>query len=170
MTEKIVQTITRELFAPYGDMIEPNSDSSDLINSGSVQRFRDLSRIHLLGPDSQACVHIYRAKAMHEPMILYQMERHPFGSQLFMPLNGQSFIMVVTPRASSKPMLHELCAFLVDGGRGVNLLPGIWHHSLLSLAADSDFLVVERASPQENFNGYILDEPICLSMSAIQRT
>lgn len=170
MIEKIVHPITRDLFAPYGDVIEPDADSFDIINSGSVQRFRDLSRIHLLGPDSQACVHIYRAQAVHEPMILKQMERHPFGSQLFMPLNSQPFIMVVAPRASSKPMLHEVCAFLVDGGRGVNLLPSIWHHSLLSLVADSDFLVVERAFPQENFNEYILDELICLSMSVIQRS
>lgn len=167
MIEKNVQTITRELFAPYGDLIEANNNSPDVINSGNTQRFSDLSRIHLLGSASQACVNIYRAKALCEPVILHKLERHPYGSQLFMPLNRESFIVVVAPTSSSKPMLDGLCAFWVDGGRGINLLPGTWHHSLLSLTT-ADYLVVERESPQENVNEYILDEPVCLSLPALQ--
>lgn len=167
MIEKTIQKITSELLTPYGDLIEINNDSPDIINSGSAQRFSDLSRIHLLGSDVQACVHIYRAKPVQEPIFLYQLERHPYGSQLFMPLDRQPFIVVVAPTTSIKPQEDEICAFLVEGGRGVNLFPGTWHHSLISLVA-ADFLVVERTFPQDNVNECSLVEPICLSFSAIR--
>ncbi len=160
MRELVVQTADRDTFAPFGDLIEADSTSFDTINAGTTRRFSDQTRIRLSGDNAQACVHIYRAAALHEPVELRLMERHPFGSQLFMPLQGQAFIAVVaTPDSSPTP--DRLSAFLIPAGRGINLAPGTWHHPLLSLAA-ADYLVVERTDPRGNLEEYALTEPLRL--------
>ena len=144
------------------DLIEADDAAAfDTINAGTTRRFTDLTRIRL-SDDAQASVHIYRAAAVREPIELRQLERHPYGSQLFMPLQGQAFIAVVADGADS-PAPDTLRAFLVSGGRGINLGPGIWHHPLLSLAG-ADFLVVERADPARNLEEHALSAPLRLAL------
>ena len=156
-----VVPITRTRFAPFGDLIEANAASAfDTINAGTTRRYNDLTRIRLHGDGAQACVHIYRAAALHEPVELCRLERHPYGSQLFMPLQGQAFIAVVAEGAAPPDGLR---AFLVDAGRGINLRPGIWHHPLLSLA-DADFLVIERVDPARNLEEHALPAPLRLTL------
>lgn len=162
MRELLVQPVDRNTFAPFGDLIEAGSVPFDTINAGSTRRFSDLTRIRLSGDNAQACVHIYRAAALQDPVELSLMERHPFGSQLFMPLQGQAFIAVVAT-ADSPPTPDRLSAFLIPAGQGINLAPGTWHHPLLSLAA-ADYLVVERADSARNLEEHTLPTPLRLAL------
>jgi ureidoglycolate lyase len=158
-----VEQVSRSSFAPFGDLIEADEATAfDTINAGTTRRFTDLTRVRLSGNNAQASVHIYRAAAVHEPVELRQLERHPHGSQLFMPLQGQAFIAVVAD-GDAVPDAGTLRAFLVSAGRGINLGPGVWHHPLLSLA-DSDFLVVERADPAHNLEEHALPAPLRLAL------
>ena len=157
-----VEPVSRASFAPFGDLIEADDAAAfDTINAGTTRRFTDLTRIRL-SDGAQASVHIYRAAAVREPIELRQLERHPHGSQLFMPLQGQAFIAVVANGVAS-PAPNTLRAFLVSAGRGINLGAGVWHHPLLSLA-DADFLVVERADPARNLEEYALPAPLRLAL------
>lgn len=160
MRELRAEPVSRAAFAPYGDLIEAGATSADAINAGTSQRYNDLTRIQLSETGAQACVHIYRSAARRGAIELRALECHPFGSQLFMPLHGQTFIAVVAP-AGEPPAPEDLRAFVIDGGRGINLATGVWHHPLLSMT-DSDYLVVERADPAHNLQECALSEPLRL--------
>jgi ureidoglycolate lyase len=162
MRELQAEAVSREAFAPFGELIEAGATPADAINAGTSQRFNDLSRIRLVEADAQACVHIYRSAARQGAIELRHLECHPFGSQLFMPLQGQAFVAVVAP-AGDRPVPDDVRAFVIDGGRGINLAPGIWHHPLLSLSA-GDYLVVERADPVHNLQERLLDTPLQLAL------
>ena len=86
------------------------------------------------------------------------MERHPLGSQAFVPMNGGDFLAVVAPPGDFNET--EVRAFWARGGQGVNYRPGTWHAPLLPLAADSDYLVVDRAGPGVNCDEVLLNTPI----------
>lgn len=160
MRELRAEPASREAFAPYGDLIEVGTVSADAINAGTSLRFHDLSRVCLTQADAVACVHIYRSAARQGIIEIRHMECHPFGSQLFMPLQGQTFIAVVA-LAGNFPEPEELHAFVIDGGRGINLAPGVWHYPLLSMT-DGDYLVVERTDPAQNLDEGVLSEPLRL--------
>lgn len=158
MVDVQIEPISRLVFAPFGDLLETTSPVVDVINAGTARRFTDLTRISLIGPDAQATVHIYRAQAVRLPLILRHMERHPRGSQLFMPLQGQSFLTVVAA-GNALPNARTLRAFRVEGGHGINLAPNTWHYPLLSLVDDAAFLVVEHIRPRDNLEECQLDVP-----------
>lgn len=160
MRELQIHPISRTAFAPYGDLIEANATIPDAINAGTVQRFTDLTRIYLTEAGTQACVHVYRSTAQGGDIQVRDLECHPFGSQLFMPLQGQRFIAVVAPSGEA-PRPANVRAFLIGGGRGINLYPGVWHHPLLSLT-EGDYLVIERTDPSRNLEQAALSEHIRL--------
>src|SRR5690606_34432998 len=83
------------------------------------------------------------------PFQVTMMERHPQGSQAFMPLSNRPYLVVVAP-AGEPPTVEALCVFLCQGTQGVNYAAGVWHHPLLALEASSDFLVIDRSGPGEN--------------------
>ena len=77
------------------------------------------------------------------------MERHPLGSQAFMPLDAQPFIVVVAP-LGEQVAPGDLRAFITNGRQGVNYRRGVWHHSLIALNAPARFIVVDRGGPGDN--------------------
>ena len=87
------------------------------------------------------------------------LERHPNGSQAFIPMQGQKFLIVVAPSLDTdSPDLSQLCAFISDGSQGVNYRAGTWHHPLLTLEAPSDFAVVDRIGTGHNCDVYQFPE------------
>lgn len=162
MVDIEIEPISRDAFAPFGDVLETASTVADVINGGTARRFTDLTRISLIGTEAQASVHIYRARAVRLPVTLRHVERHPRGSQLFMPLQGQPFLTVVAAGGAS-PNACNLRAFLVDRGDGINLARNTWHYPLLSLVDDAAFLVVEHIRPRDNLEECLLDTPARLA-------
>ncbi len=142
------EPLTAAAFAAYGDVVEARGDSA-LINSGTARRFGDLAGIDVAADDGRPCVSIYRATPCTLPLHIRMLERHPLGSQLFIPLSGERFLVVVAP-AAAVPDRAAVRAFVTDGHQGVNYRRGTWHHPLIALAGAGTFLVIDRAGPGPN--------------------
>lgn len=144
-----VRPLTREAFAPFGDVIELAGARSFPINDGTCIRYDNLARIDVAEQAGHASLSVFRGQPVRFPVQVSEVERHPLGSQSFTPMGEFAFLIVVARNgAQDKP--GEPCAFLSNGRQGVNYARGTWHHPLLSLARVSDFLVVDRAGPGEN--------------------
>jgi ureidoglycolate lyase len=144
-----VRPLTREGFARFGDVIEIEGAQSFPINEGTCMRYNDLARLDIAGQGGRAALSVFRGQPVRFPLQLSEVERHPLGSQAFMPMGVIPFLIVVAADgAQGRP--GEPFAFLGNGRQGVNYARGVWHHPLLSLGTVSDFLVVDRAGPGEN--------------------
>jgi ureidoglycolate lyase len=150
-----VEALTAAVFAPFGDVIEVGEGARQFsINEGFATRFHDLAHVDVLDQGGRPILNIFRAVPRVLPMQLRVMERHPLGSQAFVPLNQRSYLVVVAP-ASTTLELAQIRCFLAQAGQGVNYAKGTWHHPLIAIESTSDFLVVDRGGRAEDRN---LDE------------
>lgn len=141
-----VEALTREAFAAFGDVIEPASAAQTYaINTGTTTRFHDLARIDTDRDGGRPVLSLFRAQPRELPFAITQLERHPLGSQAFVPLSQRPYLVVVAEDPAGTPR-----AFLASNGQGVNYRAGTWHHPLLALDEVSDFLVIDRAGPGNN--------------------
>jgi ureidoglycolate lyase len=142
--------LTAEGFAPYGEVIEASERAQAMaINYGQTTRFHDLARIDVGDAGGHAIVSLFRGKPL-DPPILKIVERHPLGSQAFVPLSGRPYLVAVAPAGEFDA--GKLTVFRAAAGQGVNYAKGVWHHYLLPLEAESDFLVIDREGPGENLD------------------
>ncbi|XOZ34564.1 ureidoglycolate lyase [Halomonadaceae bacterium KBTZ08] len=155
-----VEPLSRSGFAPFGEVIETQGRDSFAINQGRTQRFHALATMELLGEGGDGVLSIFRGQPL-DPLVISLMERHPLGSQAFIPLNNQPFLAVVAPPGAVDET--ALRAFRVRGDQGVNYHAGTWHAPLLPLFPDSDYLVVDREGPGQNCDEWILACPITVS-------
>lgn len=151
-----VEPLSREAFAPFGDVIEASEAVRHFpINGGNTERYHDLASVEP-GPEGRAIVSIFRGQPRALPFRVEMMERHPLGSQAFIPLSGRPYLVVVAP-AGAPPAAADLRVFLARADQGVNYRTGVWHHPLLALDAVCDFLVVDRSGPGHNCDEVQLD-------------
>ena len=142
------EPLTAEAFAPFGDVIEVGPRAEAIpINYGQTTRFNDLAHIDVEG--GHAIVSIFRGRPL-DPAHLKIFERHPLGSQSFTPLQGRPFLVAVAPAGDLDPAAIRV--FRAAPHQGVNYAKGVWHHFLLPLEAESDFLVIDRAGPGDNLD------------------
>lgn len=132
--------ITAEEFAPYGELLTPRETASKMINAGRCERHHALAMVERSG--GEAIISIFRSQAVSLPYDCTLLERHPLGSQAFMPLGPDPWLSVVAPDEAGRP--GAPIAFLVPAGVGVNLRAGVWHGVLTPLDHPADFLVVDR--------------------------
>ncbi|MCX8996654.1 ureidoglycolate lyase [Rhizobiaceae bacterium BDR2-2] len=152
-----IEPLSREAFAPFGDVIDPDPASMRLINGGTTRRFDALARVEAYGEDAEVVISIFRGEPRRFPYLVTMMERHPLGSQSFSPLSGRPFLVVVSEDRDGIPAVPRV--FLASGGQGVNYRSNVWHHPLMTLGAVSDFLVVDRLGPGNNLEEYFFDTP-----------
>ena len=142
-----VEPLTAHEFAPCGDVVAaPGGAPFHTINGGFGKRFDGLATIDTSAAAGSVAVAIVRALPRAFPLQVVMLERHRLGSQAFVPLARQPYLVVVAPAAAA-PALSSLRCFLCASGQGVNYAPGTWHHPLLAIGAESDFLVIDRAGP-----------------------
>jgi ureidoglycolate lyase len=154
MRELSPEPLTAEAFAPFGDVIEASDAAAIPINYGWTTRFDALTDVAV--GDGRAIISIFRSKPL-APLVLKIFERHPLGSQAFMPLQGRPFLVAVAPAGDFEPA--KVRVFHATPSQGVNYAKGTWHHFLLALEAESDFLVVDRdGGPGENLDEIELAE------------
>jgi ureidoglycolate lyase len=145
MREMTPEPLTAEAFAPFGRVIEASDSAMRLdINQGHAVRYDRLADVEAEG--GVAVVSLFRARPLAE-LVLKAFERHPLGSQTFVPLGGRPYLVAVAPAGAFDPASVRL--FRAEGHQGVHYRKGIWHHFLLVLD-ESDFLVVDRAGPGDN--------------------
>ena len=147
-----VEPLTPAAFAPFGDVVSADATRSVYaVNDGTAQRFHALARVDSEG--GTPVLSIFRARPRELPFEVRMLERHPRGSQAFVPLSGAPYLVVVAADPSSPPR-----AFLARGDQGVNFRKGTWHHPLLALERESDFLVVDREGADDNCDEAALAE------------
>ena len=147
--------LTAEAFAPYGDVIEARGAPDKVINQGLCGRHNDLARLDF--GDGRAGISLFDAHARHWPLTVDMVERHPEGSQAFIPLDGARFVVVVADDAGGQP--GALHVFMVQPGQAVNLHRGTWHGVLTPIGADGRFVVVDRIGPGPNLQEHWFDAP-----------
>jgi len=138
--------IDRDAFAPHGWLIEAAGGAALQVNSGTSQRFDDITELAFDAESGVPCLAIFRAQRREIGGPWQEMERHRLGTQTFIPLGDVRYVVLVAGRGEC-PEPSELAAFLVNGRQGITLRPGTWHHALLALDA-GDFVVLERRAPQ----------------------
>lgn len=165
MTSLAIEPLASEEFAPFGEVIETRGAQSFPINQGTTTRFHALATVDP-GPEGRAILSIFRGTRRPDPIRLEMLERHPLGSQAFMPLSAHDWLVVV----ASDPQADLLRCFRARGDQGVNYGRGVWHHPLLLLVPCQDFLIVDRAGPGDNLEERMLDRPVDLVVPVSDRT
>ena len=150
MTATILRAepLTAAAFAPFGDVIAPGDDGAS-INNGTCVRFNDLARVETDAAGA-AGLSVFRAAPRILPLPVQMLERHPLGSQAFVPLSPRPFLVVVAAGDAARPDLKTVRAFQTAPGQGVNFHRGVWHHPLIALQEVCDFLVADRIGPGKN--------------------
>lgn len=151
-----IQTLTKEAFAPYGDVISVRENDHFLINNGSTERYHDLAKVELL-KEGRALINIFRATPLDYPLNVKMVERHPLGSQAFVPMSERPYLVLVA-EAGETVTPDNLVAFRAEGDQGVNYHAGTWHHPVLALDGVSDFLVVDRGGDGHNCDEFFFEE------------
>ena len=156
--------LTREGFRPFGEVIEMAGSAHVTINQGFTERFNDLCAVDVAPEGGETNVSVFLGQPRPAPCEIRLMERHPLGSQAFMPLHDNPFLVIVAP-AGEKLESEDVRAFLSDGQQGVNLRRGTWHHFQVSLLQVSDYLVIDRVGPGNNFEERLLSPPLVIENS-----
>ncbi len=163
ITAIATQPLTRQAFAAYGDVIEKQGANHHLINDGNCIRFHDLAGVQLLGEQARALINIFSPQPKTLPCPIALVERHPLGSQAFIPLTTDPFVVVVCRDTGGIPV--EPRAFITNGTQGVNYRANVWHAPLLALAPDTNFAVIDRDGDGINLEEFHFPEPLMLSYS-----
>ena len=143
------QPLSRERFAPYGDVIETGGAEHFPINAGTIERYHDLARVDA-GEGGRVLVSIAQCNQISMlPHRLDLIERHSLGSQAFVPLDRAHMVIVVAP-PGDLISTDDLEAFVSDGKQGINYRPGVWHMPLIAFEKGQRFLVVDRGGAGEN--------------------
>lgn len=158
MTDKLtIEPLTRDAFAPFGDVIEFEGRESYLINNGMADRYHAQSAIQLAGDEARAVVSLVHSRQFDMPRKLDHMEYHPLGSQAFIPLDAQPFIVVVG-EAAEAPDLDKIRGFVTNGRQGIHYHVGTWHHVLLTPYQEMRFICVDRDGAGNNCVDYHIPE------------
>ncbi len=153
----VAKPLTRAAFAPFGDIIEKDGAQNFAINDGNCVRYHDLASVDVTGPAARPLINIFAAQACALPLELKMVERHPLGSQAFMPLSRNPFLVIVchdTPLGPAPPQ-----AFVTAPGQGINLKRNVWHGVLTPLYEAADFVVVDRGGDGDNLEEHVFAQP-----------
>ena len=156
MTDVIeTQPLTAEAFAPFGDVLEVSGEADKVINQGLCGRYHDRASMDFA--DGRAGISIFNAAPRALPYQLDMVERHPDGSQAFLPMHQNPFLVVVASDNDGVP--GAITAFVAAPGQGINLHRNVWHGVLAPLAAPGLFAVVDRIGGGANLQEHWFDQP-----------
>ena len=153
----VIEPLTAEAYAPFGQVIQIEGAPHYPINAGMTERYHDLARIELGGVHARPLISIARGKPYELPLTLTTLERHPLGSQAFFPLSDRPFLSIVAPDEGGVPGTPR--AFRTGPGQGINIAMNCWHAVLTPLGAVSDFLIIDRGGDGNNLEEHHLPEP-----------
>ncbi|WP_153769355.1 ureidoglycolate lyase [Labrenzia sp. CE80] len=151
-----IETLTREAFSSFGDVLEATGEPDKVINQGLCGRYQDLADIDLSGDGARAGISLFKSDKRTLPYRLEMVERHPLGSQAFLPMTHEPFLVIVCTDENGKP--GEPRAFMTAPGQGINFHKGTWHGVLTPLSEPGLFAVVDRIGPGDNLEEVWFDE------------
>jgi ureidoglycolate lyase len=153
--EIVIEPLTAAAFAPFGEVLEAAGDPDRLINQGLCGRWHDCATLDMT--DGRAGISLFRSEARVLPYRLEMVERHPLGSQAFLPMTSDPFLVIVAPDEDGGPGRPR--AFRTAPGQGVNYARNTWHGVLTPLFAGGLFAVVDRIGPGANLEEHWFDTP-----------
>ena len=148
--EKIIKpiNISKSNFSAYGDLISTDDINPIDINAGYAKRFDNLATVDTSKDEGKTIVSIFSTLKRTFPMKINMMEKHPLGSQAFIPMKETTFLSFVAPPGKF-PEINKVQSFIIPPKTGINYKPGIWHFPLIS-TEDTNFLVIDRKGSGEN--------------------
>ncbi len=150
------QPLAAATFEPFGDVLDTGGAPDRIINAGLCGRWHDRARLDF--GDGQAGISLFRAEPRALPYSFDLLERHPLGSQAFLPMSEHAFLVIVAPDEGGRP--GDPLAFITAPDQGVNLLRGTWHGVLTPLQAPGLFAVVDRIGAGANLEEVRLPAPL----------
>lgn len=151
MTDIRVQPLTAAAFAPYGDVLDCKGAPDRIINAGLCGRFHDRAQMDM--GDGRAGISLFRSELRALPYQLDLIERHPLGSQAFIPMSMDGFLVVV----AGDDLVPQ--AFVTSPGEGINFHRGTWHGVLTPLAGPGLFAVIDRIGEGANLEEHHFAAP-----------
>lgn len=148
-----VRSLNEAEFHPFGDILQTQDEPTAMINQGNCARFSDLA--HLDFTDGQAGISVFHAKSYVSPLTLAMLERHPEGSQAFIPMSENPFLIIVAEDQNGAPGIP--CVFVSNGFQGVNYHRNIWHGVLSPIGGNGLFTVIDRIGHGKNLQEYWLE-------------
>lgn len=155
MNRIVPAPLSAAAFAPFGDVLDCTGAPDRLINAGLCGRYHDRARLDF--GDGRAGISLFHAEPRTLPYRFDLVERHPEGSQAFLPLTGAPFLVIVAPDAGGRP--GQPRAFVTAPHQGINLHRGTWHGVLSPLSAPGLFAVVDRIGPGANLEEFTWPTP-----------
>lgn len=139
--------LTAAAFAPYGEVIEATGPHT-VVNAGYARRYGERAEVDTASASGRTGIQLFVVEPWPRPIALVRLERHPLGSQAFIPLSTTPFLVAVAP-SGDRPHGEQVALFLTNGVQGVNYRRGVWHHPALALEAMT-FAVIDRVGPGAN--------------------
>ena len=136
-----VKNLNQKYFSQYGKVLGPQ----DGIPSSSNELFDIWVGIdEIISRVGVPLLSWFNVKPKRD-FICNKIERHLESSETIIPMHGQS-IMIVGLSKNSNPEeqldLNTINAFYLDGTRGINLKPGVWHWIPYPLSDEASFILV----------------------------
>ncbi|MGB1311677.1 MAG: ureidoglycolate lyase [Leucothrix sp.] len=150
--------LTQQAFKPFGDVIEIEGANHFPINQGTVERHNDLGTVEIGGDNGRPLISIVTCNNLSSlPYTLPLIERHPLGSQAFIPMDNTPIVVAVAEPTDS-PQPEQIKAFISNGYQGVNYHSNIWHMPMLFLDKDQRMIVVDRGGEGNNCDEFPFPE------------
>lgn len=162
MANILIEPLSPDTFAPFGQVIQMAGAEHYPINNGMTERYHDLARVELGGVHARPLISLFRGQPYELPLSLKLVERHPLGSQAFYPLSDLPFLVIVAEDLSGTPDTPR--AFLTEPGQGVNIAMNTWHGVLTPLGQACDFIVIDRGGDGNNLEEHHFDVPHIVMM------
>lgn len=158
MTRELkLETLTTDAFAPFGTMMDIAASELRMINGGTTERFHGLAMADTETGGGRTILSLFRGQPRVFPYAVDMMERHPLGSQAFVPMSLDPFLVIVAPDEAGKPGRPR--AFLTAPGQGINFHRGTWHGVLTPLAEPGLFAVIDRIGEGSNLEEHRFETP-----------
>ena len=156
------EPLTPEAFAPFGEVLQIAGPPDRIINQGKCGRYHDLAGLDFT-PDAggRAGISLFQAELRALPYLLDLLERHPLGSQAFIPMSSSRFLVTVAEDADGQPVRPR--AFLAGPGQGINLRRNVWHGVLCPLDGAGLYGVIDRIGEGNNLEEHWLEMPITVT-------
>lgn len=152
------EPLTAEGFAPFGRVIETRGEPDRIINAGLCGRWHDVAPLDVEG---RAGISVFVAEPRPLPHRLDLLERHPLGSQAFVPMTEHPFLVVVAEGGDEPGAVR---AFLAGTGQGVAYGRGVWHGVLTPLHAPGRFAVIDRVAEGSNLEERRVDPAVVVAV------
>lgn len=151
-----IEPLNPEAFGPYGDIIDASGEPTSMINNGMCARYNNLAQLNF-DPSGQAGISIFEGQPYSLPHTVSLVERHPLGSQAFIPMSDAPFLVVVADDSAGTPINPK--AFLTQRQQGINIHRNIWHGVLTPLKNAALFAVVDWIGKRVNLEEFVVDKP-----------